>query len=170
MKAELQPDEPLKTRTVGQLRKHPPDRRLVPARRSRQRREREYGFSFALSQARKNIQRSRNSRQAHIASLKRLVNSARFDKAGGGPANNISSKYHEALFEPGRHVATSSGGLALQSNDPIPTFAAVAAGNPGIKGSRAKRALKPPEIVRRTIFLTLPNCGDSEVRKHRAAK
>jgi hypothetical protein len=169
MKAELQPDEPLKTRTVGQLRKHPPDRRLVPARRSRQRREREYGFSFALSQARKNIQRSRNSRQAHIASLKRLVNSARFDKAGGGPANNISSKYHEALFEPGRHVATSSGGLALQSNDPIPTFAAVAA-TPESKRHGVKQALKPPEIVRRTIFLTLPNCGDSEVRKHRAAK
>jgi hypothetical protein len=35
------------------------------------------------------------------ASLERLINSARFDKAGGTTAGSMPSEYQDAFFEPG---------------------------------------------------------------------
>ena len=84
------------------------------------------------------------------ASLKRLVNSARFDKAGRTTAANMTPEYQDAFFEPGWHTAASSGGLAapnpavpIQYSHPIST-GALREGHPQI------RALRSPGIVRCT--------------------
>jgi len=84
------------------------------------------------------------------ASLKRLVNSARFDKAGRTTAANMTPEYQDAFFEPGWHTAASSGGLAApnrqsQSNIRTPSRQALC-----VTGHPQIRALRSPGIVRCT--------------------
>jgi hypothetical protein len=79
------------------------------------------------------------------ASLKRLVNSARFDKAGRTTAANMTPEYQDAFFEPGWHTAASSGGLAapnpavpIQYSRPI-SAGALRDGAPANKGFKITR-------------------------------
>jgi hypothetical protein len=155
----LQPGEALKTRTVGQLSKTPSRTvaSCLPGRnRLRLRQEREYGSSPALSQARKNTETAQlgASPIPKTASCKRLVNSARFDKARSVTADDMSSKYYGEFFEAGRQVATSSPGFAANPTVRFQHFASCL-GRQSCEyrkssGRLANWAFRSPEIVRCT--------------------
>jgi hypothetical protein len=98
----LQPGEALKTRIVGQLRNTSPTAAsclLGPIACARGKNE-NMGPALPCRKLGKTSETTQlaSSPIPTTASLKRLVNSARFDKAGGGTAGSMPSIHHEAFF------------------------------------------------------------------------